>query len=75
MYNPFQGDIMEKFIANIVQSIKIKDRDVYINDVCQEIFTKYEDTIPMIKFYEDKNWKNSRLYHHKQGVVHEKNFN
>lgn len=69
MYNPFVGEIMDTFIANLVESIRQYDRDVYViyvNDVCKDILEKYADVLPLKQLIEDKNWRDSRIYFHKK---------
>ena len=73
MYNPFQGKIMETFIKNIVQSIRDKDRDVfviYVNDVCADLLTSLGGgTLRLWKLIENKSWRNTSIYYHKGGSL------
>lgn len=50
LFNLFTGDIFEKFISNIVASIKRRDRKVliiYLNVQCKGMFEKYSDILPL----------------------------
>ena len=68
MFNPFVGNVFEKFISNVVRCLNSKKQNevwlIYVNAVCEDIMLKYADVLPLqfclhdfrkINFYRYKN--------------------